>query len=100
MLLVIVSLRVHITDDLNSAFKIKEIFKKIVSDVKSVPCVDCRISFKSFAMDFDHVRGEKKFIISRAANSTSQVKVLLEEIAKCDVVCAVCHRYRTFAPVA
>ena len=46
-------------------------------------------------MDFDHREGEVK------ASSTSvigrlRVRSLLEELSKCDVVCANCHRERTY----
>jgi hypothetical protein len=45
-------------------------------------------------MDFDHVRGQKAFNIGNCRYDVS-VERLLQEIAKCDVVCAVCHRLRT-----
>jgi hypothetical protein len=48
-------------------------------------------------MDFDHREGEEKcFNLSIAAGQTrlSWAK-MLAEIAKCDVVCANCHRERT-----
>jgi hypothetical protein len=44
-------------------------------------------------MDFDHVRGEKKFGIAICINRAW--KLLEAEITKCDVVCANCHRIRT-----
>lgn len=47
-------------------------------------------------MDFDHVRGEKVFTLGqvRQIRTYSLVRIQ-EEIAKCDVVCANCHRERT-----
>jgi hypothetical protein len=48
-------------------------------------------------MDFDHREGEEKlFAVSAGGNKVrlSQSQ-LLAEIAKCDVVCANCHRERT-----
>lgn len=47
-------------------------------------------------MDFDHVRGEKKFNISIAAVKLMSIAIVQSEIEKCDVVCANCHRERTF----
>jgi hypothetical protein len=47
-------------------------------------------------MDFDHVRGEKKFNIGPTAAANS-VKMILEEAKKCDIVCSNCHRIRTRA---
>jgi hypothetical protein len=42
-------------------------------------------------MDFDHVRGEKLGCVPQM----SSVERILAEAAKCDVVCANCHRIRT-----
>lgn len=64
-----------------------------IDSVKSKPCTDCEKTYPPYVMDFDHVRGEKSFNISRG-KCISKNK-LLEEIAKCDVVCANCHRERT-----
>lgn len=50
---------------------------------------------KAIGLDFDHRPGEVKcFDISQGINSHSW-KAVLEEIAKCDVLCAICHRIRT-----
>ena len=48
-------------------------------------------------MDFDHVRGRKEFKISEAVQKAYALNIdnLHLEIAKCDVVCANCHRLRT-----
>jgi len=68
--------------------------KDYVASVKDIPCTDCGHRFPSYAMDFDHVRGEKSFNISMAVK-TKTLEEIKEEIAKCDVVCATCHRMRT-----
>lgn len=67
--------------------------KAVVDALKRVPCVDCGGLFHPEAMDFDHVN-EKAFAISRG--TTAAFERLLAEIAKCDVVCANCHRVRTW----
>lgn len=56
------------------------------------PCMDCHTLYPFFVMDFDHVRGEKKCAVSVCKTVTAA----LAEIAKCDIVCANCHRKRTF----
>ena len=61
---------------------------------KDVPCMDCGRKYPPECMDFDHVRGEKKFDIGTRAGSGKKEHIL-EEIAKCDLVCANCHRTRT-----
>jgi hypothetical protein len=56
-------------------------------------CVDCGYKAHPAALDFDHVRGTKKFKI---ANSVSRsMKDLKIEIRKCEVRCANCHRIQT-----
>jgi hypothetical protein len=68
---------------------------KIIEEAKDRPCADCGIKYPYYVMQFDHVRGEKKFGIG-AARSCGSVRQILEEIAKCEVVCANCHAERTF----
>ena len=48
-------------------------------------------------MDLDHVRGGKEFKVSDAVQLAYGVSLERSwaEIAKCDVVCANCHRVRT-----
>lgn len=67
--------------------------REIVNEKKNVPCQDCGIKYHPYVMDFDHVRGKKVAAISKL--HYRDINILLEEIAKCDVVCANCHRQRT-----
>ena len=59
------------------------------------PCVDCG-NTDPRVMEFDHVRGTKKYNVSEMQNQRHTVKALMEEIAKCEVRCANCHRIKTF----
>lgn len=65
--------------------------RAIILTAKATGCVDCGLKDPR-ALDFDHVRGTKSFTISYGDYSPSR---LLEEIAKCDVRCANCHRIQT-----
>lgn len=67
----------------------------IVDLAKDRPCEDCGLRFPPECMDFDHVRGEKRGDVGRMAMQKGAVITLLAEIAKCEVVCANCHRIRT-----
>jgi len=58
------------------------------------PCADCRVKHPHYVMDYDHVRGKKKFELARACGRSN--KAVLEELAKCDLVCSNCHRKRTY----
>jgi hypothetical protein len=56
------------------------------------PCVDCGET-DPVVLEFDHLR-DKEFSISSGVRDRNWASVL-DEIAKCDVVCANCHRRRT-----
>ena len=65
--------------------------------LKDKPCADCGNSFPPIAMDFDHrEENEKTGTISSLVYNRSMEEIL-EETKKCDVVCACCHRIRTYA---
>ena len=68
--------------------------KAWVQSLRDRPCTDCKQSFPVVCMDFDHVRGKKKFNIGKAFSRPK--KAILKEIAKCEVVCSNCHRIRTY----
>ncbi|MBL8208572.1 MAG: hypothetical protein JNM09_30355 [Blastocatellia bacterium] len=70
--------------------------KELIEQAKNRPCVDCGECFSLWQMDFDHVRGEKISGVGYLAMSAA-TEILIAEIEKCEVVCAVCHRKRTFA---
>lgn len=66
-----------------------------INEVRGVPCKDCGRRFPSCAMDFDHLpQYEKKFGIMSHYRDYP-LHVLEKEIAKCEIVCACCHRIRT-----
>jgi hypothetical protein len=46
-------------------------------------------------MEFDHRPNEVKEFNISSGRHTKTMPRLLEEIAKCDVVCVLCHRFRT-----
>lgn len=69
--------------------------------LKQKPCMDCGIQYPSYVMDFDHRdRGTKVATINDMINfhSYSKEKILVE-IDKCDLVCANCHRKRTYCRI-
>jgi len=66
----------------------------LIEEEKQKSCADCGIQYPSVAMDFDHVRGEKKFDIHDAPSMGVSKETLLAEIAKCELRCANCHRIK------
>lgn len=69
--------------------------RRIVDKHKRDPCVDCGQHFPPCAMDFDHRDPSTKIAKVSSLVYRGSKRLLLEEIAKCDLVCAVCHRIRT-----
>lgn len=63
-------------------------------------CTDCGFSNKDFpeVLDFDHLRG-KSFSIGAWSKSVLSIERVKKEIEKCELVCANCHRIRTFKRV-
>jgi hypothetical protein len=64
----------------------------LIEFLSSNPCVDCGENDPT-VLEFDHVAG-KDFTIGERLRDT-RWELVLAEIAKCDVVCANCHRRRT-----
>lgn len=59
-------------------------------------CSMCGYNSAPEALDLHHVRGKKEFCVSLAAyRNKMPLHRLKEEIEKCEVVCANCHRIET-----
>jgi hypothetical protein len=68
--------------------------RSYVNSLKNRPCHDCGLSFPPVCMDFDHRPTESK---GREVSVCRTVVQVDAEVAKCDLVCANCHRLRTEA---
>lgn len=68
--------------------------KKLLVKSKSRPCTDCGGTFHPDAMEYDHRDASKKRgLVGKLVKHS--VEAVMKEIAKCDLVCANCHRVRT-----
>lgn len=67
-----------------------------LKECKSVPCADCGVCYPYYVMDFDH-QGDKEGNLGDFRSSGWSMKRVKEEVAKCQVVCANCHRERTYS---
>jgi hypothetical protein len=65
--------------------------------LRDVPCMDCGDRFPPCSMDFDHRDPASKSSTVPAMIGRAGDARILAEVAKCDIVCANCHRLRTFA---
>jgi hypothetical protein len=69
--------------------------KAFVDRIKAAtPCTDCRRRFPPVCMDFDHVKEKVRSVAGLVAGAY-RIALVQEEIARCEVVCANCHRLRT-----
>jgi len=74
----------------------KNQYRELVNIIKTAAvCTDCGKDWEPVALGFDHIpeRGKKLFSISTGANRSLQE--LMEEMAKCELVCHSCHAIRT-----
>lgn len=73
----------------------KQQFKKRLTEFKqSKGCADCGES-NPIVLDFDHLK-DKKYNVSRMIHDGFSWKAISKEMEKCEVVCANCHRIRTY----
>jgi L-lysine 2,3-aminomutase len=78
------------------AYKTKQQYKKRLAEMKqSSGCVDCGEK-NHIVLDFDHLK-DKKYNVSRMIHDGFSWKAIMKEIQKCEIVCANCHRIRTYA---
>lgn len=66
----------------------------LVNRIRQGPCHDCRHTYPVEVMDFDHVQHPKVACVSYLARRGCPLPRLQAEIAKCQLVCANCHRTR------
>ncbi len=71
---------------------VRERVAYLVDFLRSHPCVDCGEA-DPVVLEFDH-RGAKAFGVGKGFRDRNW-QAVLDEMAKCDVVCANCHRRRT-----
>ncbi len=80
---------------LNSKMKsVSDRREYVYSYLKFHPCVDCGNS-DIRVLEFDHVRGIKVDNVSVMVVKSAPIEKIQEEIDKCDVRCANCHRIVT-----
>ena len=71
--------------------------RDFVNALKDRPCADCGKKWPPVAMDFDHAVGAKIKSVASMVSQAYKLDLIIEEIEKCEVVCACCHRLRTAA---
>lgn len=77
------------------ARKREEEMSQWVAEQKNIPCMDCGVKYNPWVMEFDHREPNEKVAGIGRLIKRGSWKILKDEVAKCDVVCANCHRERT-----
>jgi hypothetical protein len=73
-----------------------ELKRKIWKVKEDSGCIDCGEKYPHWMLDFDHKPGEVKIDSpTKILHMYSWEKAIIE-IKKCDIVCANCHRIRTY----
>ena len=73
----------------------KRNLQQLIATIKRGPCVDCKKPLPVWVLEFDHL-ANKTDTINRLVNSGRSKHKVLEEVAKCEVVCANCHKHREY----
>lgn len=79
----------------------KAIIDEVIIPLKNKGCVDCNQVYIPEAMEFDHVRGKKRYTIGNLAklktSNEDMLRFLQQELKLCEVCCSNCHRKRTIS---
>ena len=76
----------------------RELREWVEATFKQRPCLDCGGEYPPFVLEFDHRDpAQKQGTISHMVSARRSRKAIQEEVAKCDAVCANCHKIRECA---
>ena len=72
--------------------------REYILSKKNVPCADCGGRFPTYCMDFHHIDEDTKPAMGHRSLKNYMkdlsIKRIDEEVSKCVVICANCHRIR------
>lgn len=72
--------------------------RKYLQELKEItPCIDCGINYPYYVMDFDHRPEDGKDFNIASFSKHHTFEDVRKEVNKCDIVCANCHRGRTWS---
>ena len=74
----------------------REELRQWIRKVKeSSPCTDCGVYYRYYVMEFDHMPDHSKVDIINNLVNRGNRPMIEDELKKCELVCANCHRERT-----
>lgn len=66
-----------------------------LDNLKNKPCADCGVLYPPWVTDFHHIDPTTKIAaICQLMRKRVALQTLLDEVAKCVLICANCHRQR------
>ena len=68
--------------------------RAFIDKIKAVPCAVCGLEYPSYVMEFHHRNPMTKDFKISTSLVYYNAKVIMQEIAKCDILCANCHRMK------
>lgn len=71
--------------------------REFVLEYKQKSCAICGNNFEPWQMEFDHINDDKFESISKMITSRYSIEKIRKELEKCQVICALCHRRKTFS---
>lgn len=71
--------------------------RKWLESLKNRPCDRCHTIYPTFVLDWHHRNPANKLFGLGRGGWTYSKQSILDEIAKCDLLCANCHRYIEYA---
>lgn len=69
--------------------------RNMIEFLKDKKCVDCNIQ-DIRVLEFDHIKDNKKADIAKLLRDGYSWRTICNEISKCEVRCANCHRIKTY----
>ena len=73
-----------------------ELSRKIWDIKEKSGCIDCGEKYPHFMLEFDHLPGYEKIESPNYLARTYSLEKAMQEIEKCEIVCANCHKIRTW----
>lgn len=72
-------------------------FSEFQAYKEKLGCQDCKVKYPHYVLEFDHRDGKRKLDNVHRVFKKYGRDTAWEEARKCDVVCANCHKQRTYA---
>lgn len=73
-----------------------ELSRKIWDIKEASGCIDCGEKYPHFMLEFDHLPGYEKINSPAYLARSYTLEKAMQEIEKCEIVCANCHKIRTW----